>query len=127
MRVSASCAHSGFEARPHLLVDQRQQAVGPQFVRRHHRPVVATLGEQDLGVAAELLQVIAQQVERAFEAEGHLRQAPATLEQLRFAIDAELASARTFAHNHFKVELARRTVVSVLGEMLGLTQGDPTP
>jgi len=57
---------------------------------------------------------------RAFEAESHLRHAPATLEQLRFAIDAELAGARTFAHNHFKVELARRTVVSVLGEMLGL-------
>jgi hypothetical protein len=39
---------------------------------------------------------------RAFEAESHLRHAPATLEQLRFAIDAELAGARTFAHNHFR-------------------------
>ena len=57
---------------------------------------------------------------RALEAERQLRRAPATVEQVRFAIDAELAAARTFAGNHFKIELARRTVVSVLGGMLGL-------
>jgi xanthine dehydrogenase YagS FAD-binding subunit len=56
---------------------------------------------------------------RAFEAERHLQGAPASVERLRFAIDAELAGARTFAHNHFKIELARRTVVSVLGDLLG--------
>jgi xanthine dehydrogenase YagS FAD-binding subunit len=57
---------------------------------------------------------------RAFEAERHLQGAPASVERLRFAIDAELAGARTFAHNHFKIELVRRTVVSVLGDLLGL-------
>jgi xanthine dehydrogenase YagS FAD-binding subunit len=57
---------------------------------------------------------------RAFEAERQLRGAPASVERLRFAIDAELAGARTFAHNHFKIDLARRTVVSVLNELLGV-------
>jgi xanthine dehydrogenase YagS FAD-binding subunit len=57
---------------------------------------------------------------RAFEAEAQLRGAVASLEQVRFAITAELAAARTFPGNHFKVELARRVVVSVLGELLGL-------
>jgi xanthine dehydrogenase YagS FAD-binding subunit len=56
---------------------------------------------------------------RAFEAERHLKGVAASAERLRFAIDAELAGARTFAHNQFKVELARRTVVSVLGNLLG--------
>ena len=57
---------------------------------------------------------------RAFEAERQLQDAPVSLDRLRFAIDAELAGARTFAHNHFKVELARRIVVSVLGDLIGV-------
>jgi xanthine dehydrogenase YagS FAD-binding subunit len=57
---------------------------------------------------------------RAFEAESHLRGAAATPEQVRFAIDAELAAAKTVAGNHFKVELTRRVVVSVLSELLEL-------
>jgi xanthine dehydrogenase YagS FAD-binding subunit len=57
---------------------------------------------------------------RAFEAEDRLRNAPATLEHLQFAVDAELAAARSFAHNHFKIALARRTIISVLRELMGL-------
>ena len=60
---------------------------------------------------------------RAFEAERQLKGAPASIEKLRFAIDAELAGARPFTHNHFKIELARRTVISVLGDLLGLGGG----
>ena len=60
---------------------------------------------------------------RAFEAERQLQGSVASVERLRFAVDAELAGARTFAHNHFKIELARRTVVSVLGDLLGLGGG----
>jgi xanthine dehydrogenase YagS FAD-binding subunit len=60
---------------------------------------------------------------RAVEAERQLKGAPATAEKLRFAIDAELAGARPFTHNHFKIELARRTVISVLGDLLGLGGG----
>jgi xanthine dehydrogenase YagS FAD-binding subunit len=57
---------------------------------------------------------------RAVEAERRLRQAPATLDQLQSAIDAELAASRTTAYNHFKIELARRVVISVFAEMIGL-------
>jgi xanthine dehydrogenase YagS FAD-binding subunit len=57
---------------------------------------------------------------RAFEAERLLRHGPSTLEHLRFAVDAELAAARSFAHNHFKIELARRTVISVLSGLMRL-------
>ena len=57
---------------------------------------------------------------RAFEAEHRLRHAPATLERLQFAVDAELAGARSFAHNHFKIALARRTIISVLRGVMGL-------
>jgi xanthine dehydrogenase YagS FAD-binding subunit len=57
---------------------------------------------------------------RAFEAERLLRHRPSTVEHLRFAVDAELAAARSFAHNHFKIELARRTVISVLSDLMGL-------
>jgi len=60
---------------------------------------------------------------RAFEAERHLRGAIPSVEQIQFAIDAELSGARTFPHNQFKVELARRTVVTVLGDLLGLGGG----
>jgi xanthine dehydrogenase YagS FAD-binding subunit len=55
---------------------------------------------------------------RAFEAERQLKGAEATPERIQLAIGAELATARTRAHNHFKVELARRTVVSVLTDLV---------
>jgi xanthine dehydrogenase YagS FAD-binding subunit len=51
---------------------------------------------------------------RAFEAERHLRGVEASIGRVRFAIDAELAASQTFRDNHFKIELARRTVVSVI-------------
>ena len=57
---------------------------------------------------------------RALEVERLLRHAPASLDHLRFAVDAELAAAKSFVHNHFKIELAKRAVVSVLGGLMGL-------
>jgi xanthine dehydrogenase YagS FAD-binding subunit len=57
---------------------------------------------------------------RAFEAERHLRHSPATLEQLQLAVDAELAASRSYVYNHFKLELARRTIISVMSELMGL-------
>jgi xanthine dehydrogenase YagS FAD-binding subunit len=56
---------------------------------------------------------------RAWKAEWALRGGPATEEAFRDAIDAELADARPLAHNAFKIELARRTVVAVLNELNG--------
>jgi xanthine dehydrogenase YagS FAD-binding subunit len=55
---------------------------------------------------------------RAFEAERVLAGAPATTETYHRAAEAELAGARGFGHNDFKIELAKRTLVSVLRDLL---------
>jgi xanthine dehydrogenase YagS FAD-binding subunit len=56
---------------------------------------------------------------RATQAEELLRgQAPAK-ERFLAAADAELTAANTFDGNAFKVELAKRTIVAVLGELTG--------
>lgn len=54
---------------------------------------------------------------RAWEAERVLSGAPATLETFRRAADAELAKASGYRDNRFKIELARRTIASVLSEL----------
>lgn len=54
---------------------------------------------------------------RAFEAETVLLGAEAKAETFRHAAEAELANAKGFAHNRFKIELAKRTIVSVLSEL----------
>jgi xanthine dehydrogenase YagS FAD-binding subunit len=56
---------------------------------------------------------------RASTAEEVLRGQPATAANFAAAADAELASARPLKDNGFKVELARRTIVAVLGELTG--------
>jgi len=57
---------------------------------------------------------------RARRAEEALRGRPATESTFLEAADAELADARPLAGNAFKVELARRTIAAVLGQ---LTEG----
>jgi xanthine dehydrogenase YagS FAD-binding subunit len=54
---------------------------------------------------------------RAWEAERVLAGAPATLETFRRAAEAELANARGYRDNRFKIELARRTLTSMLSEL----------
>ncbi len=54
---------------------------------------------------------------RAFEAETALAGAEAKAETFSRAAEAELANAKGFAHNRFKIELAKRTIVSVLSEL----------
>jgi len=54
---------------------------------------------------------------RAYQAEQVLAGAPANLETFRRAADAELSSARGYRYNSFKIELARRTMASVLSEL----------
>ena len=51
---------------------------------------------------------------RAVAAEGALRGADATEGSFRRAADEELRNAKGFAHNAFKIELAKRTIVGVL-------------
>lgn len=56
---------------------------------------------------------------RAFEAENFLVGKDATAENFRNAAETELKSAKGFKHNEFKIELAKRTIVSVLNELAG--------
>jgi xanthine dehydrogenase YagS FAD-binding subunit len=56
---------------------------------------------------------------RAHKAEAALRGQPATQAAFRAAANAELADARPLKHNGFKIELARRTIAAVLGELAG--------
>ncbi len=54
---------------------------------------------------------------RALQAEAMLIGAPATEENFRKAAEAELQAAKGFAHNTFKIELVKRTIVSALREL----------
>jgi xanthine dehydrogenase YagS FAD-binding subunit len=56
---------------------------------------------------------------RAWKAEAALRGQPATGEAFRAAVEAELADARPLRGNAFKIELARRTIRAVLGQLAG--------
>jgi xanthine dehydrogenase YagS FAD-binding subunit len=56
---------------------------------------------------------------RAFEAEKVMAGAEANADTFRRAAEAELASAKGFAHNSFKIELAKRTIVSVFSDLTG--------
>jgi xanthine dehydrogenase YagS FAD-binding subunit len=56
---------------------------------------------------------------RAWRAEDVLRGGPATQESFQAAAEAELADARPLPGNGFKIELAKRTVTAVLGELTG--------
>jgi xanthine dehydrogenase YagS FAD-binding subunit len=59
---------------------------------------------------------------RAYEAEKVLSGAEPGLELFRRAADAELSHARGFQYNSFKIELAKRTIASVLSELAGDNQ-----
>lgn len=54
---------------------------------------------------------------RASEAENFLHGKTATEENFRKAAEAELKAAKGFGHNDFKIELAKRTITSVLKEL----------
>jgi xanthine dehydrogenase YagS FAD-binding subunit len=56
---------------------------------------------------------------RAWKAEAALRGTPATEQSFRAAAEAELADAVPLRDNSFKVELAKRTITAVLGELAG--------
>ena len=56
---------------------------------------------------------------RAWRAEEALRGRPATPESFRAAAEAELAAARPLRDNQFKIDLTKRTIASVLGQLTG--------
>jgi xanthine dehydrogenase YagS FAD-binding subunit len=55
---------------------------------------------------------------RAWKAEAALKGQRATPERFRAAAEAELADAAPLRDNAFKVELAKRTIVAALGELM---------
>ncbi len=56
---------------------------------------------------------------RALKLESALQGRPANDQSFLAAAEEELADAKPLAHNKFKVELAKRTIVAVLAELLG--------
>ncbi len=54
---------------------------------------------------------------RAFETENFLKGKTATEDNFRAAAESELKAAKGYEHNSFKIELAKRTMVSVLKEL----------
>ena len=62
---------------------------------------------------------------RAFRCEDALRGAPANGESFRRAVEAELKGAAGLTHNSFKIELARRVIVSTFAELAGLEEARP--
>ncbi len=58
---------------------------------------------------------------RARKAEDALRGGPATEAAFRAAAEAELAAAAPLHDNGFKIELAKRTITAVLGELAGVS------
>lgn len=58
---------------------------------------------------------------RAHKAEALLRDGPANTQAFHAAAVAELADARPLSHNGFKIDLATRTLVAVLGDLAGAT------
>lgn len=56
---------------------------------------------------------------RAWKAEAALQGQPATEQSFRAAAEAELADAVGHRDNGFKIELAKRTITAVLGELAG--------
>ena len=57
---------------------------------------------------------------RAWKAGAALRGKPATAANFRAAADMELAEAAPLSGNGFKIELAKRAIVAVLGELTGV-------
>jgi xanthine dehydrogenase YagS FAD-binding subunit len=86
--------------------------------------VAAALDVRGSGVGGEIADVrlalggIAPKPWRAHEAERALLGVPATEESFRHAAEAELAPAVGRPQNEFKIELARRTIVATLRQLL---------
>jgi xanthine dehydrogenase YagS FAD-binding subunit len=87
---------------------------------------VAAVLEVEDGVVTQVrlaLGGVAPRPWRALAAERVLQGAPATRDTFQRAAAAELAPARGLHHNAFKIELAKRTITSVLAEMSGTEGG----
>jgi xanthine dehydrogenase YagS FAD-binding subunit len=84
--------------------------------------VAAALDVRDGRVADVRLALggVAHKPWRAWKAEEALKGGPATADAFRLAAEAELADAQPLRDNGFKIELTKRTVVAVLGDLAGV-------
>ena len=83
---------------------------------------VAAVLEVEAGVVKDVrlaLGGVAHKPWRAHKAEDALRGGPATAQAFRAAAEAELADAVPLRDNAFKIELAKRTIAAVLGDLAG--------
>jgi xanthine dehydrogenase YagS FAD-binding subunit len=83
---------------------------------------VAAVLEMERGVVREVrlaLGGVAPRPWRARKAEDALRGSPINAQAFRAAAEAELADAAPLRDNGFKVELAKRLITAVLGELAG--------
>ncbi|WP_414474923.1 FAD binding domain-containing protein [Microvirga sp. M2] len=83
--------------------------------------VAAALGVEDNTIRHVRLALggVAHKPWRARKAEAVLQGQPANEQSFRAAAEAELADAVPLRDNGFKIELARRTMIAVLGELAG--------
>ncbi|MFS0773990.1 FAD binding domain-containing protein [Sphingomonas sp. 1P08PE] len=83
--------------------------------------VAAALSVEDGRVADVRIALggVAHKPWRAADAEAALRGGPATAAAFHAAAEAELADAVALRDNGFKIELAKRAIVAVLGELAG--------
>jgi xanthine dehydrogenase YagS FAD-binding subunit len=84
--------------------------------------VAAALDVDDDGTVRDVrlaLGGVATKPWRAWRAEEALRGKPATTASFRAAAEAELAAARPLRDNQFKIDLTKRTMASVLGQLTG--------
>jgi xanthine dehydrogenase YagS FAD-binding subunit len=124
------------ELRPHELITAVELPAVPFAGRSTYRKVrdrasyafalVSVAAALDLGGDGIVRDVrlamggVAHRPWRAAKAEAGLRGRPATEESFRAAAEAELVDAAGLRDNAFKVELAKRTIVAVLGDLMGV-------
>jgi xanthine dehydrogenase YagS FAD-binding subunit len=123
------------ELRPHELIVAIELPPNPLAARSTYRKVrdrasyafalVSVAAAIDIGADGTIRDVrlalggVAHKPWRALTAEAALRGRPATEASFRAAAEAELADAVGLRDNGFKIELAKRTITAVLGELAG--------
>jgi xanthine dehydrogenase YagS FAD-binding subunit len=134
-RLPGGSPHIETELRAHELITAIELSALPFGARSTYRKVrdrasfafalVSVAAALDIGADGCVRDVrlalggVAHKPWRAWKAEAVLRGQPAGRETFRAAAEAELTDAIGLRDNGFKIELAKRTIVAVLGELMG--------
>src|ERR1700681_2030245 len=131
-RLPGNTPHVETDLRPNELITSIQLPPLPFAKNSRYRKVrdpasyafalvsVAAALETENGVIRNVriaLGGVAHKPWRAYQAENVLGGAPVSTETFQRAAEAELAGARGYGYNDFKIELAMRLIVSVLSEL----------